>query len=549
MAPYYSNDLNQSLNYTCKATNFINTGKQSEPVCIKVLYAPSSPSLSMKTEVREGQLVSISCSVESSPPSKLTLTLTSESNPPSSKVLFTHPGSDRRPNNLYHTFHVTSTHAGFYTCDATNTEGSMTSERKKLEVKCEQKKLMSVTARPSLVVEEKEPLTLECSARSDPPVTSVTWRKMSDGETEILGKTQTFSLKSVGPSDSGLYSCEASNDVGTGNSPQTELRVKYAPKLTKITETEHWGADGTSSVTLSCSSHSYPPITQYSWYKNHEAANEKVSDRQNYTVHSDQPGSYYCVATNDIHQKASSPVHLFERNVLKTVLIILFIVFPLTIFLIVVVYRQKRKRSSEQAATNTFGFLRWWNSSERNRTNGRGAEDDLWPDRRKAPSIHLRAFRHDWQLNRRPCHLPAANIHSIYCTVNEPSGQPGPPALNGITEKGVNTPEDSLNYASVHFGEINQRAKAGEDVYDKVSKQKPPKKSEERQEDYENASSAHLARDPDPWSYDTDSSEEEVEVEVHYSQVTFAAKPGRGGGGWYSSSSEGDETQYSEVKV
>nr|XP_040020644.1 B-cell receptor CD22 isoform X1 [Gasterosteus aculeatus aculeatus] len=529
--------------YTCKATNFINTGKQSEPVCIEVLYAPTSPSLSMKTEVREGQLVSISCSVESSPPSKLTLTLTSESNPPSSKVLFTHPGSDRRPNNLYHTFHVTYTHAGFYTCDATNTEGSMTSERKKLEVKYSPKDV-SVIARPSLVVEEKEPLTLECSARSDPPVTSVTWRKMSDGATEILGKTQTFSLKSVGPSDSGQYSCEASNDVGTGNSPQTELRIKYAPKLTKITETEHWGADGTSSVTLSCSSHSYPPITQYLWYKeNHKAANKKVSisDHQNYTVYSDQPGSYYCVATNDIHQRASSPVHLFERNVLKTVLIILFIVFLLTIFLIVVVYRQKRKRSSEQAATNTFGFLwepiqRWWNSSERNRTNGRGAEDDLCPDRPKAP-----------RCKSHPDSTPAANIHSIYCTVNEPSGQHGPPALNGITEKGVNTPEDSLNYASVHFGKINQRAKAGEDVYAKVSKQKPPKKSEERQEDYENASSAHLARDPDPWSYDTDSSEEEVEV--HYSQVTFAAKPGRGGGGWYSSSSEGDETQYSEVKV
>lgn len=93
-------------------------------------------------------------------------------------------------------------------------------------VNADSPKDVSVIARPSLVVEEKEPLTLECSARSDPPVTSVTWRKMSDGETEILGKTQTFSLKSVSPSDSGLYSCEASNDVGTGNSPQTELRVK-----------------------------------------------------------------------------------------------------------------------------------------------------------------------------------------------------------------------------------------------------------------------------------------------------------------------------------
>ncbi|KAL6109578.1 siglec1 [Pungitius sinensis] len=538
--------------YTCKATNRINTGEQSEPVCIEVLYAPTSPSLSMKTEVREGQLITISCTVESSPPSKLTLTLTSESNPQSSEVLFTHPVSDQRPNNLNHTFNVTSLHAAFYTCDATNTEGSKTSEQKKLVVKYGPKDV-TVTAQPSLVVEEKKPVTLECSARSHPPVSSVTWMKTSDGETEVLGKAKTFSLTSVVPSDSGLYSCEASNDVGTGNSAQTELKVKYAPKLTKVTETEHWQAEGKSFVKLSCSSHSYPPVTWYAWYrKNDQEPNEKVSDHQRYTVSSDKPGSYYCVARNEMNQTQSSPVHLFEAtgNTIRTVLITLFVL--VTISLIVVVYRQKRKRSSQQAATNTcgLGFLwepiqRRWKSGERNRKKDPAAgepfrsRDDHLPDQLHHPEAP--------RCRPHPDSTPAANIHSIYCTVNQPSGQHDPPALNTITEKGGNTPEDSLNYAFVHFGKMNQRAKGVEDLYAKLSKKKPPEKSEERQEDYENASSAHVARDQDPWSYDTDTSEEEVEV--HYSQVSFTVKPGRGGGGRDSSSSEEDETRYSEVKV
>ncbi|KAM8869853.1 B-cell receptor CD22-like isoform 1-T3 [Spinachia spinachia] len=506
--------------YTCTAVNIINTGKQSEPACIEALYAPTSPSLSMKTEVSEGQLIAISCTVESSPASNLTLILTSDSNPQSSKVLFTHAGRYRSPNKLNHRFQVTSLHAGVYTCDAANTEGSKTSERKKLVVNYSPKDVV-VTARPSLVVEEKEPLTLECHARSHPPVTSVTWMKTSDGETEILGKTKTFFLESVGPSDSGQYICEASNDVGTGKSPQSEVKVKYAPKLTKVTETQHRRADGRSFVTLSCSSQSYPPVTQYAWYKkNGEEQNEEVSDRQNHTVYSDQPGSYYCVAWNGNYRRASRPVRLFERNGTLTVLIIPFVLVLLTVSLIVF-YREKRKRASQQAATNTggLGFLwesiqRRWRSGERNPRDG-GDFQQQQLHRPRAPRCHPH-----------PDSTPAANIHSIYCTVNEPSGRHDPPALNRTTEEGGNTPEDSCNYAPVRFGKINQREKAGEDFYAKLSKQKPPEKSDERQEDYENVI---MAAHPDPRSYDTDTSEEELEVD--YSEVIFTAKPGRGGGG------------------
>lgn len=70
--------------------------------------------------------------------------------------------------------------------------------------------------------------------------------------------------------------------------------------------------DGTSSVTLICSSHSYPPVS-YSWYKKTEEKERaiKVSSQRNFTVYSDKPGIYYCIAKNEINQRSSDPVELF----------------------------------------------------------------------------------------------------------------------------------------------------------------------------------------------------------------------------------------------
>ncbi|XP_075962786.1 B-cell receptor CD22 [Anarhichas minor] len=535
--------------YRCNATNSINTGDDSELVCINVLYPPTKLTLSMDTEVREGQLIIIRCTVESLPRSILTFKRTSESNPQSSQPHVTHPYNDLS-NTLQHAFNVTSTHTGFYTCDATNSEGSKTSERKKLVVNyCP--KDVTVKAQPALVVNENKSLTLDCSARSCPPVTSVTWMKVTDGKSKILQRTQTFTLNSVSPSDSGLYSCEASNDIGTGNSNQTEVKVKYAPKHTRITTgAEHQKPDGTRSVTLSCSSQSYPQVTQYSWHKMKAERNEKVSDRQSYTVYSDKPGVYYCITKNEMGQRSSDPVSLFDRNVMKTLLIILFVIILLIIVSMVIVYRHKKKKLEQQGTTNTlpcFGFLGWWNGAgRRNRMSNLGmvepfrSRDDLLPDQTHRPNAQ--------RCQPRPDSTPASNINSVYSTVNLPSGQQGRPVQKIIRQQGGHTQDDSLNYAYLHFGN-KQKNKIllpanVEDVYAKVSKKKPPTKIEDRPEDYENASAA---RAPNPIDYDTDTSEDEVQV--NYSQVSFKAKPGHQRVVRDSSSSDEDETQYSEVKI
>ena len=87
---------------------------------------------------------------------------------------------------------------------------------------------VTVQANPGLDVKENVLLTLSCSAESNPPVSSVTWRKTTDGREEIIQQTQTqtFRVNSASPSDSGLYSCEATNDIGRGKSQPAEVKVR-----------------------------------------------------------------------------------------------------------------------------------------------------------------------------------------------------------------------------------------------------------------------------------------------------------------------------------
>nr|XP_033496826.1 B-cell receptor CD22 [Epinephelus lanceolatus] len=532
--------------YMCNATNHISTGKNSEQVYIQVLYPPTIPNLSMDTEVKEGQLITITCTVESFPLSELTLTRTSSSNPQRPQVFVTQP-DHLHPNTLNHTFNVTSTHTGSYVCEAKSSEGSKKSEPRKLVVKYHPKNV-TIQATPDFVVEENRTLTLQCSAHSHPQVTSITWMKMVDGKSKVIRKTlaRSFDLKSVSPSDSGWYSCAASNEIGTGNSQQSEVKVKYPPKHTKITRAaEQHNSDGMSSVTLSCSSDSYPEIKQYFWYKiNKNKKDEKVSERQNFTVYSDQPGSYYCIAKNEVYERLSSPVHMFDRSLLKAVLIFI-VLLILLIFVIVFFYRHRRRKSIQQRAKNTppcFGLLGFGNGAKRrNRMNHPGtaepfrSRDDLLPDQPRCQPP--------------PDSTPASNINTVYCTVNLPPGKQGPSAPKAVRQQGGQTQEDSLNYASLHFGneQKNKQAKAAEDVYAMVSKHKPPKKIKEKLEDYENVHAARTAKAPDPLAYDTDTSEDEVEL--NYSQVNFTAKPGHQRARRDSSSSDEDKTQYSEVKL
>uniref|UniRef100_A0A8C4GEE8 B-cell receptor CD22 n=1 Tax=Dicentrarchus labrax TaxID=13489 RepID=A0A8C4GEE8_DICLA len=283
--------------YRCNATNTISTGWDSKP-----LYPPTIPMLSMDTEVTEGQFITISCTVESFPPSQLKLIRTSEANAQSSDIIFSQT-SDLRPyNTLHRKFSATSAHTGSYTCSATNSEGSKTNSPKDV----------TVDAKPNLTVNENTLLTLSCNAHSYPKVTSVTWKKMTlDGQIESTQETDIIKVQSVSPSDSGRYKCTAGNEIGTGDSELAVVKTKNI--MYNFSTSVQQRPGGIISVMLSCSSESYPPIKEYRWYKKIEEKDEykKLSDSQNFTVYSHQPGLYRCTARNEINVQWSDPVPLF----------------------------------------------------------------------------------------------------------------------------------------------------------------------------------------------------------------------------------------------
>lgn len=89
--------------------------------------------------------------------------------------------------------------------------------------------------------------------------------------------------------------------------------ITDAPKLTEVIHnmTNRWQSDGGSPVALTCHSHSYPPVNSYKWYRLVEEREHFIINHQNITVHPDKPGTYYCVATNNMGGKESGRVKLF----------------------------------------------------------------------------------------------------------------------------------------------------------------------------------------------------------------------------------------------
>ncbi|XP_062250798.1 B-cell receptor CD22-like [Platichthys flesus] len=307
----------------------------------------------MRSEVTEGQTITISCTVESFPQSTLTLM----------RINKYHQTLKVTENNLYsppinslsHEFTVTSSYAGLYFCRAQNIEGSKDSKQKELVVKYSPKHV-TVQANPGLDVKENMLLTLSCSAESNPPVSSVTWRKTTDGREEIIQQTQTFRVNSASRSDSGLYSCEATNDIGSGKSQPAEVKVRFSPKHTHIKESaEREELDGRSSVMLSCFSHIFPPVQLYSWYRRSpgEEKDEIVSEHQNHTVYSNQSGVYYCIAQNEVDQSLSDPVRLFERDYLENLRFLVVALLLLMIISVIVVNLRYWRKSVQQGTANT----------------------------------------------------------------------------------------------------------------------------------------------------------------------------------------------------
>uniref|UniRef100_A0A3B5LI54 Ig-like domain-containing protein n=1 Tax=Xiphophorus couchianus TaxID=32473 RepID=A0A3B5LI54_9TELE len=280
--------------YICNASNRVGRGESSQPKCIQVLF-------------KEGQSVTITCNAESFPLSTFEL---KKSLPDlsSSERFFSQPANDQ--NSFTHTFNVTSTHAGLYTCIASNSEGSNSSNQRKLEVEYAPKDVR-VEPKPGENVKENESFSLTCTAHSNPLITQFKWIRRNNSKNDITVSTEkTFTVHSSKPSDSGLYICEVQNVIGSGKS-QVKINIKYSPKNLTVSASPSGSVLENSNVVLTCNSNANPAEQNYTWYRADEGQETVIGTGKilNIKVSTDKK-IFFCKAVNEIGEGRSELRHI-----------------------------------------------------------------------------------------------------------------------------------------------------------------------------------------------------------------------------------------------
>ncbi|XP_073719546.1 B-cell receptor CD22 [Misgurnus anguillicaudatus] len=281
--------------YTCDVTNAIGTKAQS--IDVDVLYPPTTPELTIKSEVREYDVIAIICKVQSFPESQLTVTGPSDlKNIPTSRM-----NSTKYENMLKIYLNITESDAGVYRCTAKNTEGTKNIE-KQLQVLHAPK---NVSVRPDGDQTIGHKLTLTCDSQSNPTSSSYEWKKLINGELKTVGKSQKLHFHSLNINDSGQYICVAGNNIGKAESPPVYIKVKYPPNINvfnNVTTQRNWE----HPVYLICNADAHPPPKDFKCYS---LENKTIlSHHQNFTVLPQNPEMYYCTATNDVGTSKSEPI-------------------------------------------------------------------------------------------------------------------------------------------------------------------------------------------------------------------------------------------------
>ncbi|XP_028822971.1 sialic acid-binding Ig-like lectin 10 isoform X2 [Denticeps clupeoides] len=145
-----------------------------------------------------------------------------------------------------------------------------------------------------------DPLTLKCTVQRSNPRHDCTWYKDSEFKTADCN----LLFSSVQPADTGNYSCQANNSVGS-ISNMLQINVKYGPQNTKIILDSSTVKEG-SSLDLRCEANAYPSPHVHFWYYDpgHSSASERLPET-NKILHFKQirvqdSGKYVCRAKNSI---------------------------------------------------------------------------------------------------------------------------------------------------------------------------------------------------------------------------------------------------------
>ncbi|XP_060692677.1 B-cell receptor CD22-like isoform X1 [Hemiscyllium ocellatum] len=239
--------------YSCTAANHVgsNTSKTLE---IQVQYAPKNVTIQVdkgsELTIREGNKLSLMCTSDSNPEAMYSWHKREEES-----------GETRLINGskgILSFQSITSSDSGFYSCTAANHVGNSTSKTLEIQVQYAPKNVtIQVVDGSHLEVKEGDKISLVCTSNSNPEATYTLYkREESNDQTSALSNVKgTLTFQHISRSDSGFYSCTATNYIGNVTLNDLEIYVQYKPGEVNVSRV---------GMSFSCMAQANP-LAQITW--------------------------------------------------------------------------------------------------------------------------------------------------------------------------------------------------------------------------------------------------------------------------------------------
>ncbi|XP_033751333.1 hemicentin-1-like isoform X17 [Pecten maximus] len=337
-------DTSDTGTYTCFATNSVGTG-QSSPTTLTVTGNVPTVTISQNAySTNTGTTITLGCTVSANPAHTSVFWQRNVGGGTQSITIdgVNYSGSSVNSPSLT-VINADTSDTGTYTCFASNSVGTGQSSSTTLTVSGT---IPTVTiAQNAYSTNTGTTITLGCTVSANPTHTTVFWQRNIGGGTQSItidginysGSTvnsPSLTVLNADTSDTGTYTCFATNSVGTGQSSSTTLTVTGNLPTVTIAQNAYSTNTGTT-ITLGCTVSANPAHTTVFWQRNVGGGTQSITiDGVNYSGSSvnspsltvlnadtSDTGTYICFATNSVGTGQSSSTTLTVTGNIPTVTI------------------------------------------------------------------------------------------------------------------------------------------------------------------------------------------------------------------------------------